>query len=236
MTSHTPQNLVRDIVAFVDANPGYKVWVRLPDRFLETIAEADADAVLDLAFRLWTTRRQRLMWAAITALRHHPAALQRVRWRELERLGSSMGDWGAVDAFASLAGPAWRDGRISDSRIRIWARSPNRWFRRAALVCTVFLNRKSVGGYGDPRRTLAVCRILLPDRDDMVVKAMSWALRDLAKPCPDEVRRFFAAHEDRLAARVLREVRNKLTTGVKNPRRGVKAIPSQRPKTSRGRR
>ena len=33
------------------------------------------------------------------------------------------------------------------------------------------------------------------------------------------VNRFLAEYEDRLAARVKREVRNKLTTGLKNPRR-----------------
>jgi len=43
------------------------------------------------------------------------------------------------------------------------------------------------------------------------------ALRELAKRDPKAVRTFVAEHKDRLAARVLREVRNKLTTGVKNP-------------------
>ena len=49
------------------------------------------------------------------------------------------------------------------------------------MVCTVCLNRKSLGGYGDPDRTLAVCRLLVGDRDDMVVKALSWALRELVQ-------------------------------------------------------
>jgi 3-methyladenine DNA glycosylase AlkD len=43
------------------------------------------------------------------------------------------------------------------------------------------------------------------DREDLVVKALSWALRALARRDP--------------AARVIREVENKLTTGRKNPRR-----------------
>ena len=51
----------------------------------------------------------------------------------------------------------------------------------------------------------------------MVVKAMSWALRELAKRDPTAVRRFLAEHETALAARVSREVRNKLETGLKNP-------------------
>jgi len=51
------------------------------------------------------------------------------------------------------------------------------------------------------------------------VKAMSWALRELVQHDPKAVRGFLAKHEDALAARVKREVRNKLTTGLKNPRR-----------------
>jgi 3-methyladenine DNA glycosylase AlkD len=57
------------------------------------------------------------------------------------------------------------------------------------------------------------------DRDDMVIKAMSWALRELAKRDAESVQAFIDEHEDRLAARVLREVRTKLRTGLKNPRR-----------------
>ncbi len=81
------------------------------------------------------------------------------------------------------------------------------------------LNVRSRGGRGDVPRTLAVCRLLLDDRDDMVVKAMSWALRELVVHDPDAVRAFLSETEGRLAARAGREVRNKLTTGLKNPRK-----------------
>ena len=97
---------------------------------------------------------------------------------------------------------------------------PHRW-RRAALVATVPLNAKSRGATsatGDAIRTLAVCTRLLDDRDDMVVKAMSWALRELAKRNRRAVRTFLSAHGERLSARVRREVTNKLTTGRKSPR------------------
>jgi 3-methyladenine DNA glycosylase AlkD len=84
----------------------------------------------------------------------------------------------------------------------------------------VVLNSPRHGGQGDIPRTLAVCRLLVDDDDDMVVKALSWALRKLVAHDPEVVRGFLAEHEDTLAARVKREVRNKLTTGLKNPRRG----------------
>jgi 3-methyladenine DNA glycosylase AlkD len=102
--------------------------------------------------------------------------------------------------------------------IQSWARSKDRWWRRAALVSTVPLNNKTRGGQGDAARTLAICAMLVEDRDDMVVKALSWALRELVKHDPKSVRAFMAEHKDTLAPRVRRELRNKLTTGLKNPR------------------
>jgi 3-methyladenine DNA glycosylase AlkD len=108
---------------------------------------------------------------------------------------------------------------VPDALIHRWAGSEDCWWRRAALVSTVALNVRSHGGFGDVQRTLAVCRLLVDDHDDMVAKAMSWALRHLVIHDPDAVRRFLAEHEAALAPRVKREVRAKLATGLKNPRR-----------------
>jgi 3-methyladenine DNA glycosylase AlkD len=132
-----------------------------------------------------------------------------------------MDNWGSVDGFAVLvAGPAWRAGVVSDREVGRWAASTDRWWRRAALASTVALNLPSRGGCGDAPRTLRIAERLAADRDDMVVKALSWALRALARSDPGAVRGFLARHGDRLAARVRREVRNKLETGLKNPKGG----------------
>ncbi|HSJ55847.1 MAG TPA: DNA alkylation repair protein, partial [Anaerolineae bacterium] len=115
-------------------------------------------------------------------------------------------------------GPAWRDGLVDDDLVHRWARSEDRWGRRAALVSTVALNVRSQGGTGDVPRTLDVCHRLVADPDDMVVKALSWALRELVVHDPETVEAFLVEHDDVLAARVKREVRNKLRIGLKNPR------------------
>ena len=66
-------------------------------------------------------------------------------------------------------------------------------------------------------RTLAICRALAADRDDMVEKALSWALRVLSRRDRPAVEKFMAEMGDRLPARARREVRNKLVTGLKTP-------------------
>ncbi|HEU4338778.1 MAG TPA: DNA alkylation repair protein [Planctomycetota bacterium] len=155
---------------------------------------------------------------ACELVRHHPAALASLSGSDLERFGKGLDSWVSVDVFATyLSGPAWREGQVTDAWIRSWAGSPDRWRRRAALVSTVPLNSRTHGGDGDPARTLTVGALLIDDRDDMVVKALSWALRELAKRDPAPVRAFLRREAKRLAPRVLREVGNKLRTGKKNP-------------------
>jgi 3-methyladenine DNA glycosylase AlkD len=152
----------------------------------------------------------------------------RRRWRGAvtddegnEELGAGIDSWWAVDTFARiLSGPAWLRGKVNDDTIAGWAHSPDRWWRRAALVSTVALNMRSHGGLSDAPRTLSVCRLLVADRDDMVVKALSWALRELVVHDAAAVERFLNEYEQSLAGRVKREVRSKLETGLKNPRRG----------------
>ncbi|MGB3713209.1 MAG: DNA alkylation repair protein [Candidatus Promineifilaceae bacterium] len=153
-------------------------------------------------------------------VRFHRSTFQSLGLAEIESLGQGIDSWWSVDSFARvISGPAWLKGLVNDGLVHNWAQSSDRWWRRAALVSTVALNLRSQGGFGDTVRTLAVCDAMISDRDDMVVKAMSWALRELAVPDPEAVRAYLKDHEDQLAARVRREVRNKLDTGLKNPRR-----------------
>ena len=115
--------------------------------------------------------------------------------------------------------PRGEKGRISDAVVKRWARSPDRWWRRTAVVSTVPLNNKARGGRGDTAKTLMICEMLVQDPDDMVVKALSWALRQLSTRDQEAVRTFLRKHQDSLAPRITREVNNKLQTGLKNPRR-----------------
>lgn len=187
-------------------------------KYSQKLKGASPEFILDLARALLENYDHR--WVAYELIRSHRAAFQSIGRAELEELGQGINSWWSVDSFArTLAGPAWLNGQVSDELIHQWAHSKDRWWRRAALVSTVALNVRSHGGMGDVPRTLEVCRFLVEDHDDMVVKAMSWALRELVVHDPGAVREFLDRYEDVLAARIKREVRNKLDTGLKTPRR-----------------
>jgi 3-methyladenine DNA glycosylase AlkD len=193
---------------------------RLRQEFSRRLISAPAPEVMAVAMQLLSEPGIEHRFLAYELVSHHLAAMRGLGLKELETLGRDLDSWGAFDTFACyLSGPAWRNRQVPDRDIHLWARSKDRWWRRTALVSTVPLNCKARGGHGDSRRTLAVCRLLLADQDDMVVKALSWALRELAKRDPAAVSAFLDDHASVLAARVLREVRNKLNTGLKNPRK-----------------
>jgi 3-methyladenine DNA glycosylase AlkD len=158
-------------------------------------------------------------WMGCEVLAAHRGAMESLTIREVEALGAGMASWEEVDSFGVLlSGAAWLKGRISDGDIKRWARSKDMWWRRAALVSSVVLNAKSRGGKGDAKRTLMVAEMLVDDHEDMIVKAMSWALRSLVPWDRKAVQGFLVEHDAGLAARVKREVRNKLRTGLKNPK------------------
>jgi 3-methyladenine DNA glycosylase AlkD len=180
------------------------------------LKSAGAEDVKAVALGLAKAGRK---WLGYEIVNKHGAALESLTVKEVEALGHGISSWDEVDTFAVLlSGAAWQLGAIGDADVKRWARSRDLWWRRAALVSTVPLNMASRGGRGDPKRTLMIAEMLVADHEDMVVKAMSWALRELAKQEPKAVQAFLVEHEDELAARVKREVRNKLKTGLKNPK------------------
>ncbi len=151
-----------------------------------------------------------LLWMNKTALRL-------IKLNDLQELGKNMDNWATTDTFSvMLSGWAWRENQITDSDVLNWLKSENRWWRRAAVVSTVPLNLRSRGGRGDAKRTLMICERVISDRDDMIVKALSWALRELSKSDKLAVENFMVKYDNQLAGRVRREVYTKLETGRKN--------------------
>lgn len=187
-------------------------------RYSRELAKSSPNFIIALAHELLAVYDQRSV--AYELIADHKGAFALIGEAELIEFGQGINSWWTVDSFArTLSGPAWLRSQVSDNLILSWAGSPDLWWRRAALVSTVALNMRSHGGLGDTPRTLMICRLLVDDHADMVVKALSWALRELVPHDPVAVRAFLTEYGSRLASRVQREVSAKLETGLKNPRR-----------------
>ncbi len=193
---------------------------RIRKKVSKRLAPLAPDVVRDVGLAVW---RDGPRWVAYELLAGHETALAAMSCAEIEAFGEGMSSWDEADSFGVLlGGAAWQAGVVGDHDVMRWAKSDDVWWRRAALVSTVTLNTKSRGGTGETERTLAVCAWLADDREEMVVKALSWALRSLAAWDPEAVAAFVEEHDGVLAARVKREVRNKLKTGLKSGRSAAK--------------
>jgi 3-methyladenine DNA glycosylase AlkD len=115
--------------------------------FSKQIAKSPPEVVIELAIKLIDRSESPFRFVGYELIQNHKEALNSLDAQRLERLGRGIDSWGAVDTFACyLAGPAWRGDQVADKLIDRWARSKDRWWRRAALVSTVPLNNKARGG------------------------------------------------------------------------------------------
>ena len=189
----------------------------LLEKWWREIKNWSPEKLISFAKELVDTYNFEANQVAFELLWKNKKALGELILSDLEYLGKNMDNWATTDTFSvMLSGWAWRKDQISDANILCWLENRNRWWRRAAIVSTVGLNLKSRGGTGDTPRTLMVCGKVIHDRDDMIVKALSWALRELSKSDKPAVENFMKKHETELAGRVRREVYTKLKTGKKN--------------------
>ncbi len=171
---------------------------------------------LDPVKSLWGSGVFEERQAAYEILAAVPRLRRAMSRPEVLAMAEGNDNWCSVDTYACyVLGPAWREGLVHDDDITTLSASTDRWKRRSALVATVALNQKARGGKGDVGRTLAVCAQHVGDRDDMVEKALSWALRSCIEHDANAVAAFIA--DKPVSARVRREVGNKLRTGLKNP-------------------
>lgn len=144
-------------------------------------------------------------------------ALRLIRLKDLEELGRNMDNWATTDCFSvMISGWAWRENQISDSDVLNWLETGNLWWRRTAIVSTVALNLRSRGGTGDSKRTLMICERVIRNRENLIVKALSWALRELSKSDKPAVEKFMEKYDSQMASLARREIYTKLETGRKN--------------------
>lgn len=92
----------------------------------------------------------------------------------LDRISS----WADHDGLVHyLIAPMIADKPVRAERVFRWAKSPDRWHRRAACVALIQGTRKKIF-FAEIKR---LSNLLLSDEDDMVQKGLGWLLRETAK-------------------------------------------------------
>jgi 3-methyladenine DNA glycosylase AlkD len=172
--------------------------VRLPEvrRLTRAAAAAHPPAsvaeVIDVGGHLWRDaahREERYAAQVVVAL---PVARGDLRLLPLlEEMITTGAWWDLVDGTAPRIGELLSaDPATMDPVLRGWARSPDRWLRRSAVIAQL--------GFKARTRTDLLADAVLANADDpdfFLRKAIGWALRDYAKAAPDWVAAFVEAHQ-----------------------------------------
>ena len=126
----------------------------------------------------------RAHWRQLT-----PAALDR-----LQALVQTSSWWDSVDPLAHVVGVLVLNHRELREDMDRWLVHDDRWVARVAL-----LHQLGWKAAADPEWQFAASLMRGGDEDFFIRKAIGWALRDLARSYPDEVRDFVDAHRDRIS-------------------------------------
>lgn len=209
--SKTMANTSLEILGII--TPDLKIILK---QFQQQTNENTNREKIDLAIDLVKTDILELGQMAYLYLGEDKQLLSALTKSDLKQLNHHLDNWATVDAFGVYVhGKVWQLGTLKIGDIEQLACHEDVWQRRLALVSTIPLNRKSTKKDANPESTLQICSLLIDDHHDMIVKAMSWALRELGKREPDIVRKYIKTHEIRLHKRILREVNTKLDYGTK---------------------
>ncbi|MEM7484189.1 MAG: DNA alkylation repair protein [Bacteroidota bacterium] len=140
-----------------------------------------------------------------------------VSFSQMDALGKNLDNWLSVDTFATMVvGKALLAEVIALDNLFTYSKSKDPWQRRVVLVATTCLNNKNNLSQNDIDTTKKLFKLYVDDHQGMIVKALSWALREFIKTDEEMVQQFISDYESKLHKSVLREVKSKLIFGVKN--------------------
>lgn len=173
--------------------------------------------LMALVEALWggESREERML--ALYLLQRYKRWIPDLTWAHFERWRRGLDNWEMTDGLGVRTLGPWLLAEPEARLDHLWGliADEDLWSRRLALVATVWLNR-GYGGLSFPDLTLGLIDRVKEERHPMIAKAISWALREMIKTHPDRVGAYVQANQDVLAASIVREVNNKLRTGLKS--------------------
>jgi 3-methyladenine DNA glycosylase AlkD len=133
-------------------------------------------------------------------------------FRLLESWLPRISSWADHDALVHyLIAPVIAAQPDRAGRVFRWAKSPERWHRRAACVALIQGTRRKMF-FPEIRR---LSNLLLSDEDDMVQKGLGWLLRETAKADAKRTVPYLMSIRDRAPRLVLRTACETLASDIK---------------------
>jgi 3-methyladenine DNA glycosylase AlkD len=167
----------------------------------EILKARDLEFLVRIADKLFTGRVLEEKVFAVFLLEKMTGRLNDEHFTLLESWIERISSWADHDGLVHyLIAPMVAADRARIKRVFQWAKSPDRWHRRAACVALI---------QGHQQReffphVVLLSTTLLDDKDDMVQKGLGWLLRVTAKVCPKETVPYLMSIRSRAPRLVLR--------------------------------
>ena len=156
-------------------------WYTAPLRRFAFSQQHEIDSpqtLLAVADRLFTGEVHEEKSVAVMLLQRQVTDFGDSEFRLFESWLDRVSSWADHDGLVHyLIGPLIAADRKRAARVFLWAKSRNRWRRRAAAVALIRAARQK--RYFD--EIVRVTDMLLDDTDDMVQKGLGWLLRESSK-------------------------------------------------------
>jgi len=178
-------------------------------RFRRTLLREKGPAfLLEVADKLFRGRVLEEKIFAVFLLEKMAGEFRDAEFRRFEGWLGRVSTWADHDALVHyLIDPMMVAQPERSAGVFRWAKSRNRWCRRAAAVALIGGARR-----GMFRREIErLSKVLLSDEDDMVQKGLGWLLREWAKKSPGQAVPYLMKVRTRTPRRVLRTACEKLT-------------------------
>jgi 3-methyladenine DNA glycosylase AlkD len=175
---------------------------RLVVRYRRTIQkEVGLDFLVQVADQLFRGRVLEEKVFAVFLLEKSTGDLNDENFAMLESWLARITSWADHDALVHhLIAPMVVADSARLARVFQWAKSPDRWHRRAACVAMIQGTRQKMSFAQITR----LSNLLLSDQDDMVQKGLGWLLRETAKADPKRTVPYLMKIRDRAPRLVLR--------------------------------
>jgi 3-methyladenine DNA glycosylase AlkD len=176
---------------------------------------ADRRGLLSLAGAFYDTDFHDLRSTAIALLERRQTLLVAGDLAWLCDLVRRSASWAHVDWLVTkVIGPiiARAPAAVRRRTLRAWARDPDFWVRRAALLAQLDELR---AGDGDFPLFAAVAAPMLTEKEFFIRKAIGWVLREVGRRRPQLAFEFLRAHRARLSGLTLREGSRRLPPAMR---------------------
>lgn len=172
------------------------------------LAHAGSDYLVQVADKLFRGRVVEDKAMAVLLLEKSLPDFDEREFRLLESWLDRVSNWDDHDALVHMLLGPMLAGEPHRARLALrWAKSRNRWRRRAAAVALIRGVRREMFAREVPQ----VAALLFDDQDDMVQKGLGWLLREWAKRSPQRAIPYLMRIRDRSPRLVLRSACEKLT-------------------------